>query len=205
MGHKCKEMLRDETLRTPIGQAAWAHYQDWMTRQRKVVARPESFLDSRFFNSFIKFATWAIQVGIPDTSIYVRLMVEKQISPMIWTDDEIYAMFIEHFDHTLEPMEHARIAIDTLIELCDIAQCQPSDLFAKVDCSVIIDKLRQRKLSPWILLNSKQFKHFYVNRTNASQKVIMQNLIQAEHWHKIFQKRPNDVVTMKQMTQELGI
>lgn len=203
--HKCKQMRRAELLQTVSGQAAYDAYQTWMLCQKRVVARAESFLDSRFFNSFNKFIAWANTVGLPDHKMFIKAMVEKQISPMIWTNDEVYTIFVEFFDHKISPMDHARIAVDTILDLCEEYECNNGEIFDRVDANVVITLLRQRKLSPWILLNSKKFKNFFVNRTSEHQKIILQTLIRPEHWKEIFEKKPDIVIAVKSIIGEMGL
>ena len=34
--HRCKEMARDEAIRTPEGQAAWEFYKLWLSKSKAV-------------------------------------------------------------------------------------------------------------------------------------------------------------------------
>lgn len=204
LAHKCKQMRRAETLQSVDGQAAWDTYQTWMLFQKKVVSRTESFIDSRFFNSLLKFVKWSRDVGIPDRKIFIRFMVEQNISPLIWTNDEIYTSFLEYFDLRVAPLDHVRIAVDTLLDLCEEYECEASHIFEKIDPNVVIINLRQRKLSPWLLLNSKAFRHMFANRTTEHQKIVLQTLIRYDHWKKQFDKNKSVLDEIKIIIQSMG-
>ncbi len=57
--HRCKQMIRDEEFRTPVGQAAWLYYQQWMKAYRRQAPKASSFLHSKYYNSFVRFANLA--------------------------------------------------------------------------------------------------------------------------------------------------
>lgn len=205
MAHVCRAMLRDQQLRSPTGVAAWEYYQMWMTAQQKVVMRKETFIDSRFFNSFYKFAEWAIQVGIPDPKMFINFVVSRTISPTIWVNDEVYSMFIEYFDTTVSPMDQAKVAITTIHDLADSYQVSPGKLFEVVEIGTLVSKVRQRKLTPWVLLHSSAFKSMYVNRLTDHQRITLETIIRPQHWVKVFKAQPDTVDMMKMITQEMKI
>jgi hypothetical protein len=69
----------------------------------------------------------------------------------------------------------------------------------------VIVLLRERQLSPWILLFSKKFKEMLVNRVSDEQRIIMESIIRPQYWTTKFKKLPNDVATMRKYVEELDI
>lgn len=205
MNHRCKEMIRDEEFQTPIGQAAWGFYQTWLQKQRRSPPKPETFLTSRYYATFIKFAKFAKKVGIPDTNLFIKFMIDRDISPMIWVNADIYAAFIEFLDRASDPTQQATMTIDYLFKVADALECDVSDVFEYLHPDDIIQMLHRRQLSPWILLHSPKFKQFLINKTTDQQKIAMQAIIRPEYWAEKKAERPEVVATMKKFVRELNL
>jgi len=198
-------MIRDEDFRSPDGQAAWLYYQKWMKAYRRLVPNSKSFLNSKFFSSFLKFAKFVKKVQIPDTDAFIRLMKEKDISPTLWTNDQVYVLYLEFVDRTVSPLKHAEITINTLFDVAEGYEVDVADIFTVVNPNEMIQLLRQRKLSPWILLNSPKFRDFFVNKTSSEEKVILESIIRPPYWKKKFSSNQNNLEIMKRYVSELHL
>lgn len=203
--HKCKAMLRDENLRTPIGQAAWQFYQDWMRIQRKRVLNEKTFLKSNYYESFNRFAEHVKKLNLPNPQSFMKLMVDKDFPPTMWTRDETYVIYMEHLDRAAPPREHAQITVDTIVRLCDILECEPGDIFSELSVNEVIELIKERKLSPWILLNSTKFMLFFRDRTNPEQKIVLESLVRYNYWKPRFDQKPEAQKMMKDIVREMNL
>ena len=205
--HKCKTMEREETLRTPSGQAAWHFYQDWMRLQHKRVPDDRAFLKSRFYESFNRFAKFVKKVDLPTPQTFLKLMVQKDYPPYMWLMDEVYTEYMEYLYYKIPPQQHADITVDTLLKIADAAECDVSEVFDILNPSEVIEFVKQRKLSPWILLNSSKFFQFLVGtkKKNAEQYIILETMIRPKYWATRFQKRPDIVKFMKKVVAGLEL
>ncbi len=198
-------MKRDEEFRTSEGQAAWLHYQTWMKAYRRLVPNSSAFLQSKYYNSFIKFALFVKSAHIPDVETYVWLMKERDVSPTIWTNDQVYGLYLEFMDRKLAPMKHAQITVDTLLDIADDFQCEAEDVFDHLSPNEVIQLLRQRRLSPWILLHSGKFKQFFIHAVSPEERIIMESIIRPPYWAEKFKTCESDVVQMKKFVLGLGL
>lgn len=205
LNHRCKEMERDEKFRTPEGQAAWSYYQKWMKAYRRMAPSPQSFLSSRYFQCFMRFTEHTRKVNLPDVDCFIRLMKEKDISPTIWVNDQVYGMYLEYLDRKSPPSQQARITIDTLFDLSEKYNCEVGEVFENLSANEVLDLLRKRQFSPWLLTFSKKFKNFILNETTTEQRIIMEQIIRPGYWQYKFQKYPKEVEAMRQYVKELGI
>lgn len=205
MRHRCKQMKRDEEFRSIEGQQAWAYYQSWMKAHRRMVPAAKSFIHSKYFNSFIKFAQFVKKVHIPDTSAFIWLMKEKDISPTIWTNDLVYSQYLEFMDRKVAPKRHAEITINTLFDVADEHECEVSEIFDHLTANEVIILLRSRRISPWLLLNSSKFKDFFVNGTSDEEKIIMESIIRPPYWKAKFEANPDTIKTMQLYVSELKL
>lgn len=205
IAHNCKQMKRDEEIRTPIGQAAYQFYQDWMKSNRRVAPSIDAFLTSRYYNSFIRFAKYAHTVQLPDIKLFIWLMHEKDLTPTIWTNDTVYAIYIEFLDRNTTPLHQADITINTLFEQAEKYQVDVSNIFKVIHPVDVINLLRERRVSAWILLFSIEFKKFYMERTTPEQKIILDNLIRRPYWTEKLKKHTNEITKIKEIIKELNI
>lgn len=205
--HKCKQMEREEKLRTALGQAAWHYYQSWMRLQRKRVPDDRAFLKSRYYLSFNRFAEFVKKLNLPTPENFIKLMVENDYPPTLWTRDEVYAMYMEHLDRSVSPRELADITAQTLDKLADALECDISEVFDLLNPSEVIELIKQRKLSPWLLLNSPKFFKFLqkVSEENKDQFIVLEAIIRPKYWGAQFQKKPKVVQFMKDLVVGLDL
>lgn len=203
--HRCKQMIRDEEFRTPLGQAAWLYYQEWMKAYRRQVPRSSAFLHSKFYSSFVRFAKFVKRVHLPDPKTFIHLMKEKDIAPSIWNSDQVYAIYLEFLDRKGDPKKQAEITINTLFDIAEAAECSVGDVFDVLTPNETIQLMRERRLSPWILLNSKKFMEFFVQQVSPEERIIMESIIRPNYWAEKFQSRPNDRELMRTYVSELNL
>lgn len=204
MDHVCKQMIRDKEIRTPIGQAAWNMYQTWMRAQRKAVPKIQTFLESRYYATFVKNAKFVQKVGIPDVDVFIRYMVENKMPPALWKNDEIYASFLQHIDNRQSPEQQAKTTIEYLFKVADDIGVDVSEVFDHMTAEDIIPLLRRRQISPWILLASSKFKAL-VQRATDEQKMILSTMIKPDVWKRKKQENPTASEKMKVYVKELNL
>jgi len=191
--HYCKEMQRDEDFKSLEGQAAHLFYKSWMKKKHHaVITNPEAFKNSHYFNSFLKFVNFIFKVQIPDTKSYIELMVEKNITPNLWTQDVVYGKYLEYITRKLPTERLIEITVKTLYDIVDMAEVDVSDVFDVVVPNDIIQLLQQRRVSPWILLNSKKFIAFFLETTTKEERVILESLINPDYWKTRFKSHKSD-------------
>lgn len=203
--HYCKAMKRDDEFRTIEGQAAWRYYQAWMKAYRRMVPRDRSYLKSKYFNSFMRFAAFVKKMKIPDTDAFIWLMKERDIDPTIWTNDQVYTLFLEFMDRKVSPKRHAEITINTLFDEADERNINVADIFDHITPNELIQLMRRRQVSPWFLLNSHKFKEFFINSTSSEEKIIMESIIRPQYWLKKFEENAAAIKTTKLYISELNL
>lgn len=204
--HQCRQKQRAEEINSPIGQAAWFYYQSWMRAQHHMLPHIKAFLHSKFYKPFIRFAEFVKQVRIPDPELYILQMVALDMAPMLWTNDQVYTAFLEYMDRKLSATRHAEITIDTLFDYADSLGCQnsPGDVFVKTNPNEIIQLIRQRKLSPWLLLHSGKFKKFYAG-LSKDQQIVIETMIRPTYWAEKLKKDPESVEVMKTFVKQMDL
>lgn len=202
--HKCEQMRRSEEFQTPIGQAAWIFYQKWLRAYRRQVPRSDAFLHSKFYKPLVRFAKFAKKVNLPDIDNFIWLMKEKDMSPVLWTNDQVYAMYLEFLDRQADPYNRANLTIKAFFDIADAAECDVSEVFDVITSSELIQMLRERRLSPWILLRSRRFKQF-LTHASSEEITIIQAIIRPSFWTEKFKQHPAVVSDMDKYIKELNL
>jgi hypothetical protein len=203
--HKCKQKLRHEEFQTPMGQAAWFHYQTWMKTNHKLIPSAKAFLHSKFYSAFMRFAQFVKDVRIPDPEMYIKFMNDLDIPPVMFTADQVYTAFLEYMDKRVPAVKNAKITIDTLFGYAEDNHVDISDIFDYIDPNDVILLIRQRKLSPWLLLRSPKFTKMYQTRMTRDQRIILETIIRPNVWREKMKKHPEDVKKIENFVEALGL
>lgn len=202
--HRCDVRARMEMLQTPLGQASFLFYAKWMRACKRSIPSITTFSTSRFYESFLRFAKFNKAVRLPSVDVYITVMVTKDIGPDLWTKDVAYGIYLEHMEFHLDPNTSVKITSDTLERLADEYSCNISDVFTSCTKNEIIQLIRERRLSPWILLKSLRFREWLGN-LSESQLDTVQTLIDARFWNRRFKEHPKVVKLMIMCVNELGL
>lgn len=204
LNHECEPMRRAAELQSMVGQRAYQLYSKWLTMKHGRPPSIETFADSKFYRTFIQIAKFVKAVKIADTNHFIRMAIESDLPPTMWTQDAVYSKFLHYMMSSVSPKEQVRITVNTFCQLSDIFDCDTADVFKHVGSSELAQIIRERKMSPWILMFSKQFKAFLLNSTPDVQQMF-NDLIRPMYWKMKFEKSPSDVAYAKKVVQELGI
>lgn len=204
MKHDCTQMQRSREIQTSIGQQAYGLYKHWLEKQRRKPPVIEAFMTSAYYSSFIKFAQWCRETGIPDPVKYVELMVGEKIAPALWRRNDAYQMYLEYIDKRSNPMDQVATTVETLIALSEGLEIPMGDVFAQFSSGEITELIQQRRMSPWLLFCSKKFKEWIGTLHEGERRELMRN-IGIEYWTLRFEKAPDVVKNVKVIAEELGI
>lgn len=206
LAHKCKQMKREEEFHSPAGQAAWNYYQQWLREMKRLPpSAGQSFMSSKFFRTFINFVTFTKTVELPRPEKFIWLMVQKNFPPALWQTDEVYSMYLEFLDRKVPPLEQANLSVETLFSYAEKHDVDVSDVFTKLHPADLIQMLRTRRLSPWLLLCTTKFGPYFRNQTNPEQRIIIENLIRADFWYDKMEQHAEDVLAIKKVVQAMGL
>jgi hypothetical protein len=198
-------MERHHQIDTPLGLAAYECYSEWLRMFRGSPASKQTFIDSKYYNSFINFVKFCRKMNIPDRMAFIKLAAGLKLSPSSWVSDDFYLYYIEHIDTILTPDQQASISVDTLFELTRIFECEMDEVFEHLSPADVLTMVQSRKLSPWILLVSKKFFEFMKHKTTQEQRILIQTVINPDAWKVKFQKNPKTVQKMKRYVEEMGL
>ena len=174
MNHTCPGKKRLEDMRSQTGQSAYAYYAEWMRVKRHTVPPPETFMESRLFTTFLKFAKHVEAVKLPNVNQFIKSMVDSNdIPPSLWCRDSTYSMYLKLYDDLVPPMTQVSSTIDELFDLMVEHKVQGIDLFKTIGSEVLLKLLQKRKVSGWFLMASDAFARFY-HSLPPTEKMLFQ-------------------------------
>lgn len=176
MNHRCRERERIEELKTPMGQSAYASYAEWMRLQKRSVPSQETFIHSKQYNYFIKFAEWIKKISIPNPNQFIRLMVESKTQPVLWCRDTTFALYLQWYDNAYSPEQQFADTYEYLHALAVKHEVSIDKIYETLGPDELTQLIRRRKISPWLLVVSTNFLK-YIQTLPALEKQILSEVI----------------------------
>ena len=187
--HICPVTAKQQLVKSPLGQAAYLFFATWQRFNRRVIPDMSTFAKSKYFVSFINFAKFNKSVKLPAVELYINIMNDKNITPELWCHNRAYGIYLEHMEHTADPLLCITITGNTLKDLALEYGCAIGEVFNKVSKEELTQLVRERKLSPWILLKSAKFGAI-VKSMNERQLTEFENVVDYDFWQTKFNKDP---------------
>jgi hypothetical protein len=203
--HKCDQETRMGELDTRRGISAFRYYRLWFEKRKLLQPKKETFIVSKYYNTFFKFAEFAKDMGIPDVDLYIELMSLDAILPAHWYNKDIYAYFIEKFDTEYSPTVHTRVTLGSMERIAKALDCPMSEIFTHLKPSDVIKLTQSRNLSPWVLLLSKQFKVFYQTQVNTEERQLLMDVIKLGRWKLIMETKKHLIPETKAILDQLDL
>lgn len=205
--HYCEKMKRIDFLKTNLGKISFLYYNEWLKMYKGATnITHDSFLNSRYFTSFIKFIKFSNRMLLPNKIAFMKYMISLNMLPIHWCLDEVYVKYIENLDSAYTPIEQVAETTKTLYELASIFECDIGDVFNHIQPVECIQLIKSRKLTPWLLLLSKKF-HNYLSITISREQrnIISQTVINPSLWKKKFSNNLEYVTELKKIVQDLNL
>lgn len=204
MKHECKEMLRHGHLKTVDGQAAYQFYCDWMKLNKRKAPNIDSFATSRYYTSFVKFVEHKKKISLHAPDTFLRLMVERDISPTLWVRPQCYSIYLEYYDNMHNPMSQVADTIEFLVRRSEKDGVPLDKLFAHLGVHEITELIVLRKLSPWLLFCSSTFGDFLRTLTPGDW-TILQDVINPTYWAEKLENNSEMVAEIIDYSNSVGL
>lgn len=198
--HQCAQMIRDKQLKSPTGRVAYLYYSKWLHSFKRGTTTMQTFGTSKHFSAFYKFVEWKRKVKIPDVDLYLRLMIRWRLDPNTWMLDKVYSKYIEYIDRTITVEDHLKITFNTILDISKAAEIDKSQVFDVLEPYMVIEYIRARKLSPWVLIKINNFKTFYA-RLNESDKYALNDVMRPKFWMDYIKEKPEETNLISEFIQ----
>lgn len=206
VGTSCYALrLRDHKKNPIIAEQAFEIYKLFMrTNNRKGVGTIEKFIELVQYVHYHKFALFVKHVHIDDISMYLRAMRTNKRSPNLWSNNWSYCLYFEFLDKKKTPIDAIEDTISTLFDIAELADLSVAQLLIDISVPEVLLLMRQRRLSPWIMLHSTTFKN-KLEKVDEVLQLEFIDMFDMDSWQVKFAKNPSAVALAKNLCGELGI
>jgi hypothetical protein len=204
VAHQCEEFKTNAIFTTLEGKAAFIYYNEWKKAMNLPESSTQTFIRSRFYSAFLKFAKFAMIKMLPDKNDYIKFMVSKIIPPVFWYDEDFYNLYISDFEKkTLE--YKIKISLLTLEEISLILDCDIRDIYLNLRPVELIRLIVNKKISPWLLVPSKKFHNFIKDRCNNEELILLSSILKLSTWKKVISENHQDYIFCKKIIDQYNI
>jgi hypothetical protein len=164
----------------------------------------EEFAKSPYYNQFVKFGSFVSNVNPLYPDKFLDYVVQSGVKLDHWCRDELYDKYVVYLVKK-EPVEVAlERSIETMIKWGDNNNAEWNHYFLYASLNRVMYDVKDGKISPWLLLNSKNGKDMLRN-FNDEQLSAVSTIMDVPYWLNKFKKMPADVELVKEVVRESKI
>lgn len=204
MKHHCEPKRRAQELMSPLGQAAYSYYREWMRLKRYSQPSSVAFMESRYYRAFINFAQLVVDANIANPNKFISLMVEADVLPVLWCRDQCYAVYLDWVDKLSDPLEQVQESISYLLDICERENVSLDKIAEHLGGQRIISLIRQRRLTPWLVFTAETFRTV-IRSLDKSQLAAFNVVVNSAFWGERFQSEKAIMNNIKEIVKELEL
>ena len=199
---KRRSMQKDEK-RVQAGFMAFNRFYQ-LTQGAKKQKTYEEFCKSSYYNAFVKFGSFINNVGPLYPDRFIDYVIKSGVKLDHWCRDELYETYLYDMIKT-EPVESAvQRTIQNMMDWADLSQAQFNHYFKYVNLNRAVHDIKNGKISPWVILNSKTGKEM-LNRFSDEQLDLIAPACDLPYGLKKFKQMPADAALVVDICGEAGI
>ena len=135
---------------------------------------------------------------------YIDWVVTCGVKLDHWCRDELYDTYIKEL-LKIEPADGAiQRSVKTMMDWADNNEAEWNHYFSYCNLNRATHDIKEGKISPWILLNSKAAKDMMQNMSDEQLNIIGP-VLDPKYWMIRFKKLPADVELVKEVIKEGNI
>lgn len=177
VNHSCEKKRRwfrkDEPI-SRIAFLAWNRFYELNRFGKKNEFRTNfhNFIDSQFYNSFIKFGQHIIDINAINPTKFIDYVLKNNIPINKWNHDIIYEHYINEFIKKESPEDALERNIRLMTEWGSENNEIWTNFFRKVNTNQAVLWVKTGKISPWVLYNVDSADDFFKRCTSEQISMI---------------------------------
>lgn len=204
--HVCEQKRRHLSKTEKHVQAGLMTYQRFyeITQKGKSNKTFDDFASSPYYTAFVKFGSFVVNTSPIYPERFVDYVIKSGVKLDHWCRDELYYEYLTELIKK-EPADGAiQRTIQTMMDWADNNSAQWEHYFSYVNLNRATHDIKEGKISPWVLLNTKAGKKLLQNM-NDEQLEIVGTIIDPNFWIKRFRAVPGDLELVKDVIKEANI
>ena len=164
----------------------------------------EEFVKSQYYDGFVKFGRSCITNEYLNPEQFAEWLIKNGKKLADWSKDSLYDEYLLTYVKKEPGMKALERTIIYLSKWAEEHECDWQDYFSKVSTSRAVYDLRSAKISPWMLYLCETGDEL-LTRFSTEQVTMIQHIIDATFWMKLFANNKEEVVDVKQACEMAGI
>lgn len=204
MRHHCEQKRRASEIISPLGQAAYGYYSEWMRVKKFSQQTTATFMSSKYYRAFINFAQLIIDANISRPEKYIAIMNDADLPPVLWCRESAYALYLDWMDKLQDPLDSVQESVNYLLDICEKEGTGLPNIFSHLGSSRVLSLIRQRRLSPWLLFCSSTFGTL-LRSLDKSELSAFNAVVNSSFWATKFSQNRAIVENIKTIAKELEL
>ena len=164
----------------------------------------EEFCKSPYYNAFVKFGSFVSNVNPLYPDRFINWVVSSGVKLDHWCRDELYEQYVLELIKSENVETALERSIKHMMDWAENNQSVWNHYFNYVSLSRATYDIKDGKVSPWLILNSKNGKDMLKN-FNDEQLAAVSNIMDLPFWLNKFKRMPADVELARQVVKESNI
>ena len=205
--HICEQKrrhLQQKEKRVQLGFYAFNQFYKLSAGAKKEKSYTD-FCKSQYYNAFVKFGSFISNVKPLYPEKYIDYVVTSRVKLDHWCKEEMY----EKYAIELIRKEGVETALErsimTMMEWAAENEPAPwNHYFQHIGLNTAVWNIKDGKISPWLILNSKTSKDM-LSKFNDEQLNMIYHVLDPSHWAMRFKRNPKDVELVKDVVKESNL
>jgi len=164
----------------------------------------EDFIRSQYYEAFVKFGRSCVRNEYLEPEKFAEWLIKNGKKLADWSKDSLYDEFLLEYVKKETGIRALERSILYLAEWSEDNSCDWQDYFKVVSTPRAVHDIRAAKISPWLLYLSDTGREL-LTRFNDEQVKMINHIIDAKFWFKVFAKNTEEVEEVKTACETAGI
>ena len=175
-----------------------------LTQNSKQDKTYDDFARSSYYNAFVKFGSFVSNVNPLYPDKFINYVVTSGVKLDHWCRDELYDKYVVDLIRTENVETALERSIKHMMEWGENNQAQWNHYFLYVSLNRAVFDVRDGKVSPWLILNSKNGKDM-LKKFNDEQLIAIGSIMDLPFWLNKFKRLSTDTELVRQVVKESNI
>jgi hypothetical protein len=175
-----------------------------LTQNSKQDKTYDDFARSSYYNAFVKFGSFVSNVNPLYPDKFINYVVTSGVKLDHWCRDELYDKYVVDLIRTENVETALERSIKHMMEWGENNQAQWNHYFLYVSLNRAVFDVRDGKVSPWLILNSKNGKDM-LKKFNDEQLIAIGSIMDLPFWLNKFKRLSADTELVRQVVKESNI
>lgn len=164
----------------------------------------EDFIRSQYYEGFTKFGRACVRNEWLDPERFAEWLIKKAVKLSDWCKDSVYDEYLLDYVKRETGLRALERTITYFTEWSAEHDADWNTYFSNVSTNRAVYDIRSAKVSPWVLYLSETGDKL-LTRFSDEQVKMINHIIDANFWLKLFQDNPEEVDEVQQVCTQAGI